>query len=212
MKKAPATHKLGTIYVIDSVVRRWIESAKSNGQDLNIEGRGEPGTYPAAIKRVTELMPALFDDTMKGIPSEQKEKLEGMVKIWEKGNTFPPKMLSDFRAKLSGAPNQAAAQTNGAVASQSTSKKTGGEKFSAPLPSRPLFTPIGYPPQQLYDQGLIAKKLDQPKTNGMAQVHSPPVQQQQQTTFQQLQPQQSTAQAPSDVNSILAAIANNAVN
>ena len=93
LKKAPATHKLGAIYVIDSVVRRWIDQAKQNGQDLNIEGRGEPGTFPAAVKRVTELMPALFDDVMKGIPPEQKPKLEGMINIWEKGNTFPSKML-----------------------------------------------------------------------------------------------------------------------
>ena len=107
LKKAPGTHKLGAIYVIDSVVRRWIETAKQQGQELNIEGRGEPGTFPAAVKRVTELMPALFDDAMKSIPTDQKDKLANMVKIWEKGSTFPAKLLSDFQAKLSGETNQA---------------------------------------------------------------------------------------------------------
>ncbi|EGP89812.1 uncharacterized protein MYCGRDRAFT_37403, partial [Zymoseptoria tritici IPO323] len=46
--------------------------AKAAKQDLHVEGRGEPGTYPAAVKRVTELMPALFDDIMKGVPEDQK--------------------------------------------------------------------------------------------------------------------------------------------
>ncbi|KAK1077389.1 hypothetical protein LTR33_008133, partial [Friedmanniomyces endolithicus] len=75
LKKAPATHKLGALYVIDSVTRQWIEKAKQNGQELNFEGRGEAGTFSAAVKRVTELIPALFDDIMKGVPQEQKPKL-----------------------------------------------------------------------------------------------------------------------------------------
>ena len=153
VKKAPATHKLGAIYAIDSVVRRWIESAKQQGQSLNFEGRGEPGTPAAAMKRVTELMPALVDDIVKGIPMEQKEKFEGMLKIWEKGNTFPAKLLEEFRTKLKGA------QTHSTAAVPTTGGTIGGgEKFFAPIPTRPTQTPTGTPPQHLYDQGLIARK------------------------------------------------------
>ena len=204
LKKAPATHKLGAIYVIDSVVRRWIEQAKQHGQDLNIEGRGEPGTYSAAVKRVTELMPALFDDTFKGIPPEQKEKLEGMIKIWDKGNTFPAKMLQEFKAKLSGENNKAAVQTNGAVGREGSAKKMVSEKFSAPVPSRPVYTPIGYPPQYLYDQGLIPRKADQVKVNGTARSHERSSQAPPPYTPQQ---QPAPAQPSQDVNSILAALA-----
>ena len=202
MKKAPSTHKLGAIYVIDSVVRRWIEVAKQNKLDLNLDGRGEPGTYPAAVKRVTELMPALFDDMMKVIPAEQKKKLESMIGIWEKGATFPARMLSDFRMKMGGAAgasvNQAAVQTNGAV----SAKTGGGDKFSAPVPSRPVYTPIGYPPQHLYDQGLIPRKPEQASINGTTATNSQPSQQQ-----TQYQPQ-AAPPAATDVNSILAALAN----
>ncbi|EME86305.1 uncharacterized protein MYCFIDRAFT_161926 [Pseudocercospora fijiensis CIRAD86] len=157
LKKAPATHKLGALYVIDSVVRQWIEKAKSLGQELQFEGRGESGTYPAAVKRVTELMPALFDDIMKGLPADQKPKLENMITIWERGSTFPVKLLQDFKAKLGCAP-----AVNGSTATTTAPAqapvKTSGEKFMAPIPSRPVQTPVGYPPQYLYDQGLLPGK------------------------------------------------------
>ncbi|KAK5118661.1 hypothetical protein LTR85_008126 [Meristemomyces frigidus] len=208
LKKAPATHKLGALYVIDSVVRQWIEKAKQNGQDLNIEGRGEPGTYSAAVKRVTELMPALFDDIMKGLPQEQKPKLENMIGIWDKGSTFPAKLLIEFKGRLSGASAQPVAQTNGTAAAHASAPapapKQETEKFVPPIVTRPLHTPVGYPPQHLYDQGLIARKGDQPKTNGAVAHSRPPPPQQ----LPQQQPQPAPSAPTQDVNSILAALAN----
>lgn len=152
LKKAPSTHKLGALYVIDSVVRQWIEKAKAAGQDLHIEGRGEPGTYPAAVKRVTELMPALFEDIIKGIPTEQKPKLENMITIWERGNTFPANMLADFKKRLNGEvvqPSTSTPTASGAPAAPSVVQV-------APKPTRPIMTPVGYPPRYMYDQGLAA--------------------------------------------------------
>ncbi|KAK5155427.1 hypothetical protein LTS14_005688 [Recurvomyces mirabilis] len=205
LKKAPATHKLGALYVIDSVTRQWIEKAKQAGQNLNIEGRGEPGTFSAAVKRVTELMPALFDDITKALPAEQKPKLENMLGIWEKGSTFPPKLLIDFRAKVSSggvAPAAAQPPTNGTPASNpAPAAKAVTEKFRAPIISRPAGTPVGYPPQYLYDQGFLLRQAEQrPALNGSAAVHSRPVPSQQPV----IQPAPAPVQ---DVNSILAALA-----
>ncbi|KAK5136473.1 hypothetical protein LTR08_003118 [Meristemomyces frigidus] len=206
LKKAPATHKLGALYVIDSVVRQWIEKAKQTGQELHIEGRGEPGTYSAAVKRVTELMPALFDDIMKGIPQEQKPKLVNMISIWEKGSTFPAKILLEFNNRLSDRPPQSAALPNGTstVHPPAPVVKQDLENFIPPLITRPLYTPLGYPPQQLHDQGLIARKGDPPKTNGAAAHSRPPPPQQQ----PQQQPRAAPVAPTQDVNSILAALAN----
>lgn len=198
LKKAPATHKLGALYVIDSVVRQWIEKAKQNGQDLNIEGRGEPGTYPAAVKRVTELLPALFDDIMRDIPQEQKPKLENMIAIWEKGSTFPAKLLAEFRSKLS----NSSPPMNG-ISQAPAPVKSIGAKFTAPIPSRPVTTPVGLPPKHLYEQGMLPRTAELPKANGATsepKVHLP----------QQAAAPPPIARAPpaQDVNSILAALAN----
>ncbi|KAK1822120.1 hypothetical protein LTR12_003466 [Friedmanniomyces endolithicus] len=208
LKKAPATHKLGALYVIDIVTRQWIEKAKQNGQELNFEGRGEAGTFSAAVKRVTELIPALFDDIMKGVPQEQKPKLVNMIGIWEKGSTFPAKLLADFKAKLSGT-NAASAppHTNGTTTTQSIAQRSTADKFVAPIPTRPLFTPLGYPPQQLYDQGYIVKKTAGEPANGIAGAHSrPPLSQQ---AFPQSLPAVAAPHPPTqDVNNILAMLAN----
>ncbi|CAK3804146.1 hypothetical protein AC579_480 [Lecanosticta acicola] len=205
LKKAPATHKLGALYVIDSVVRQWIEKARASGQDLLVEGRGEPGTYPAAVKRVTELMPALFDDIIKGIPEDQKPKLQNIITIWERGNTFPAKMLAEFKAKLG------IETGNGASApvAQQSGKINYGAKFTAPIPTRIHATPVGYPPRYLYDQGFLPGRAPLPQANGSMpqpqQPAQPPV------TFPPPQQTQAHAQPaqngpPSDVNSILLAL------
>ncbi|EME47566.1 hypothetical protein DOTSEDRAFT_50941 [Dothistroma septosporum NZE10] len=192
LKKAPATHKLGALYVIDSVIRQWIDAAKKNGQNLHIEGRGEMGSYPAAVKRVTELMPALFDDIMKGIPEDQKPKLANMITIWERGSTFPAHLIAEFKAKLSGAPLQTAPApalpasepalpaVNGSAVSASAQRPS-TEKFMAPIPTRPVQTPIGHPPAHLYQQGLLfapqgASQPSQTQLNGHGQqsAQAPP--------------------------------------
>lgn len=206
LKKAPATHKLGALYVIDSVVRQWIDAAKKAGQDLHIEGRGEPGTFPAAVKRITELVPALMDDIVKVIPADQKPKLENMIAIWERASTFPAKLLEDFKHKLSEPQSVPDVNGSGAPYAQDHGKQSSGEKFRAPIPTRPLHTPVGYPPQRLYDQGILLRKGEplSAYNAGNAQQTPAPVQQAPQPAPTYQQP----AAPPQDVNSILAALAN----
>ncbi|KAI0025762.1 hypothetical protein F4780DRAFT_719808, partial [Xylariomycetidae sp. FL0641] len=104
-KKAPATHKLGVLYVVDSVTRRWVDHAKQQGQAIN--SSAQDGTYAAGVHRVTELLPVLMNDILQNAPGEQKEKIKKLVDIWEKGQTFPMPMLESFKQKL----NAVAAKT-----------------------------------------------------------------------------------------------------
>lgn len=98
-KKAPATHKLGVLYVLDSVTRKWTEQAKAAGQPIN--SGAQDGTYAAGVHRVKELLPVLMNDIIQSAPGDQKEKIKKLVDIWEKGQTFPLQMLTDFKEKLS---------------------------------------------------------------------------------------------------------------
>ncbi|KAI1343987.1 hypothetical protein F5Y15DRAFT_183527 [Xylariaceae sp. FL0016] len=97
-KKAPATHKLGVLYVVDSVTRRWVEQAKQQGQTIN--SSAQDGTYAAGVHRVTELLPVLMNDILQNAPKEQKEKIKKLLDIWEKGQTFPMAMIESFKQKL----------------------------------------------------------------------------------------------------------------
>ncbi|KAK3315276.1 hypothetical protein B0H66DRAFT_536144 [Apodospora peruviana] len=97
-KKTPGTHKLGVLYVVDSVTRKWMEQAKSQGQTITISA--PDGTFAAGVHRVTELMPILMNDIIASAPEDQKEKIRKLVDIWDKGQTFPPSMVNSFKEKL----------------------------------------------------------------------------------------------------------------
>ncbi|CAD6505760.1 BgTH12-01247 [Blumeria graminis f. sp. triticale] len=97
-KKAPGTHKLGVLYVVDSVTRKWTEQAKRAGQTIN--SAAHDGTYAAGVHRVKELLPVLMNDIILTAPSDQKEKIGKLIEIWEKGQTFPLSMLNNFYEKI----------------------------------------------------------------------------------------------------------------
>lgn len=73
LKKAPSTHKLGVLYVLDSVTRKWIEQAKANGQPITVSA--QDGTYAAGVHRVTELLPVLMNDIIASAPDDQKVRI-----------------------------------------------------------------------------------------------------------------------------------------
>jgi protein NRD1 len=72
-KKTPGTHKLGVLYVVDSVTRKWLEQAKAQAQTIN--SSAPDGTYAAGVNRVTELMPVLMNDILQSAPEEQKVRI-----------------------------------------------------------------------------------------------------------------------------------------
>ncbi|KAH8691119.1 hypothetical protein BGW36DRAFT_363464 [Talaromyces proteolyticus] len=103
-KRAPGTHKLGVLYVVDSVTRQWVEAARKAGQP---PGSPAPdGTFAAGVNRVTELLPVLMTDILNSAPEDQKEKIKKLVDIWERGQTFPASMLASFKAKLNASPSK----------------------------------------------------------------------------------------------------------
>ncbi|KAJ5709611.1 RNA binding protein Nrd1 [Penicillium malachiteum] len=102
-KKAPGTHKLGVLYVVDSVTRQWVEAARKAGQPTG--AAASDGTFAAGVNRVTELLPVLMGDIINNAPHDQKDKIRKLIDIWDRGYTFPASMLASFREKLN-APSQ----------------------------------------------------------------------------------------------------------
>ncbi|KAH6848379.1 hypothetical protein B0I37DRAFT_163192 [Chaetomium sp. MPI-CAGE-AT-0009] len=97
-KKTPGTHKLGVLYVVDSVTRKWLEQAKARGQTPSLSA--PDGSFAAGVHRVTELIPILMTDIIATAPEDQKEKIKKLVDIWEKGQTFPASMVNSFKERL----------------------------------------------------------------------------------------------------------------
>jgi len=87
-KKAPATHKLGVLYVVDSVTRKWMEQAKAQGQPIS--SAAQDGTFAAGVHRVTELMPVLMNDIISSAPEDQKVRKLMMPILTRCDSIFTP--------------------------------------------------------------------------------------------------------------------------
>ncbi|OJI88316.1 hypothetical protein ASPTUDRAFT_136091 [Aspergillus tubingensis CBS 134.48] len=157
-KKAPGTHKLGVLYVVDSVTRQWVEAARKAGQP---SGSAAPdGTFAAGVNRVTELLPVLMTDIINNAPEDQKEKIKKLVDIWERGYTFPAPMLASFKEKLNAPPSQNVESTTPEGSPAPNYMPLGGQQ--QPLNGVPSTTSA----QQAPDTSSILKALaDMAKQN-----------------------------------------------
>ncbi|KAF2024976.1 hypothetical protein EK21DRAFT_117230 [Setomelanomma holmii] len=121
---SPATHKLGVLYVVDSVIRQWVEKAKKAGQ--SVSKNAAPGTYASGVQLVRDTLPVVMSDLVKNAPENQKEKISKLLDIWERGQTFPLDMLNTMKQLLNGQPNNAktapagSAKSNGVAQNYNT--------------------------------------------------------------------------------------------
>ncbi|KAK5167244.1 hypothetical protein LTR04_000131 [Oleoguttula sp. CCFEE 6159] len=139
-KRTPSTHKLGVLYVVDSIIRQWIEKARHAGQDLSSSGTAD-GTFASGVQKITELMPILVNDTIKSAPEDQKtpagspppELLASLGLVQTKGQTQqhfqpPPEQQQPFRA------DQSTGQPAGGASSILAALATMGRNPSTPQP------------------------------------------------------------------------------
>lgn len=70
-KRAPATHKLGVLYVVDAVTRQWLEKSGSSGQDV-AASNPQDGTFAAGVHKITQLLPGMMNDLVANAPYDQK--------------------------------------------------------------------------------------------------------------------------------------------
>ncbi|TQW03080.1 RNA binding protein Nrd1 [Cordyceps javanica] len=172
-KKTPGTHKLGVLYVVDSVTRKWLEQAKAQGQPIN--SSAPDGTYAAGVHRVTELMPVLMNDISQSAPEDQKLACPSqyvpsslfMTRNAEISTTPPgsppPNVMASLQGNLpasSAAPAPAPAAANGSsilealanIARQNTTSNTaagsaGPSNGSLPAPAASYSMPASALPQ-----------------------------------------------------------------
>ena len=85
-KKTPGTHKLGVLYVVDSVTRQWVDQARKAGNLAG--GTAQDGTFAAGVTRVTELLPVLMTDIINTAPEDQKVR---SIDTSLKASSLPPR-------------------------------------------------------------------------------------------------------------------------
>lgn len=89
-RQSPASHKLGTMYVIDAVARAYQDESKK--QD------NEPG-FKAGLDEIRASMSGLVEDlAVRKQSSEQFEKMRKLIDIWSKAETFDEDWLNELRS------------------------------------------------------------------------------------------------------------------
>ncbi|KAL5395261.1 hypothetical protein PMIN04_001149 [Paraphaeosphaeria minitans] len=163
-KNSPGNYKLGVLYVVDSVVRQWLDRAKKTGQ--TVSRNAAAGTFASGVQKVTDILPLLMTDISQSAPDNQKEKILKLVEIWERGQTFPRDMLAGFKQQLSNTKTSAFTPTGSPAkniqASSYTSLPTNPPHIAAVAPTAPPQDPnallavlAGFAPQQHNNTNLM---------------------------------------------------------
>lgn len=97
-KAIPSSHKLGALYVVDSIVRVYMDEAKKRGETVSADAPA--GTFAAGVYRISELVEALIDNALELLITESSNiKIAKLVDIWERAQTFSPELIARIRSK-----------------------------------------------------------------------------------------------------------------
>ncbi|AMD19577.1 HCL574Wp [Eremothecium sinecaudum] len=90
-----ATHKLGSLYVIDSIGRAFLNKCKDTNQA--IKSNAQPGTYGHALFTLGENIQTLLSDGVEKSSAENRDKIKDLIDIWDKADLFQKGVLNAVR-------------------------------------------------------------------------------------------------------------------
>lgn len=97
-KATPSSHKLGALYVVDSIVRVYMDEAKKKNEAVSAQA--PEGTFAAGVYKISELIESIIDDAMELlIVQPTNVKIGKLVDIWDRAQTFSPETIEKIRAK-----------------------------------------------------------------------------------------------------------------
>lgn len=109
--------------MIDSIARRYQDSAAANGQAVNASA--PEGTYAHALYKFDSVIEDCLRITFDYAPEEHKDKANKLVDIWRKAGTFT-------ESKLTSAVNNYSGSTTPPSAPPSTNSTQASSQYAAP--------------------------------------------------------------------------------
>ncbi|ODV83007.1 hypothetical protein CANARDRAFT_30354 [[Candida] arabinofermentans NRRL YB-2248] len=97
-KATPAQNKLGTVYVVDAIVR-GLRDELDGGNDSEISESSPEGTPQSAIFKFQSLIETIMDDAIPVSSDDVKEKISKLVDIWSKTESFSKSTIESIKAK-----------------------------------------------------------------------------------------------------------------
>ncbi|GME94461.1 unnamed protein product [[Candida] boidinii] len=96
-KITPNTHKLGGLYIVDSIARSYKEKAIKD--DVEINDESPEGTYASGFLKIQKNAIQLIDEIIPNANEDIKEKVGKLIDIWGKAKTFDSSIIDSIRSK-----------------------------------------------------------------------------------------------------------------
>ncbi|CAR28966.1 hypothetical protein ZYGR_0U03240 [Zygosaccharomyces rouxii] len=96
-KTCAPTHKLGSLYIIDSIGRAYLDEARAN--DDYVKPTAKKGTCAHAIYTLGESIQDLLTGAIGKSNEDHKEKIRTLIDIWDRAGLFQKGYLNAIRAK-----------------------------------------------------------------------------------------------------------------
>ncbi|QLQ78779.1 hypothetical protein HG537_0B01280 [Torulaspora globosa] len=96
-KTCSDSHKLGSLYIIDSIGRAYLDEARAN--DENINSTATPGTCAHAVYTLGESIQELLTSAISKSNEDHREKIRTLIDIWDRAGLFQKGYLNAIRAK-----------------------------------------------------------------------------------------------------------------
>lgn len=112
-KTCAPTHKLGSLYIIDSIGRAYLDEARAS--DEHVKPTAKPGTCAHAIYTLGESIQDLLTSAISKSNEDHREKIRTLIDIWDRAGLFQKGYLNAIRAKcfsMEVSPDESARHSN----------------------------------------------------------------------------------------------------
>lgn len=92
LKTSSETHKLGALYVVDSIARAY--------QDVAAKNIGASADAAAGLKNLNGKIQDALAVTLGACPQDHKEKVAKLITIWRKAGTFDQSILDSVKSEF----------------------------------------------------------------------------------------------------------------
>ncbi|SCV03208.1 LANO_0G02806g1_1 [Lachancea nothofagi CBS 11611] len=96
-KTTPETHKLGSLYIIDSIGRAYLEQARA--RDDYIKPTAKEGSCAHGVYVLGEAIQDLLGNAVSKSNEDHKDKIRTLIDIWDRSGLFQKGYLNAVRAK-----------------------------------------------------------------------------------------------------------------
>lgn len=97
IQSVPSTHKLGALYVLDSIAKAYKAEAEKKGEVVTTNAT--EGTFAAGLVKLGKGLKHAVDVTINCVPEDQKEKILKLVEIWSKDQIFQPSVINEIKGE-----------------------------------------------------------------------------------------------------------------